>query len=232
MSEEEQMGSPLINSRYMLKLEKKILTLTKFFFPSKRVRQNKVLFGSDFHFFRTFKNGPKFNPDKLHHNEGVNVFWKITEVTQLKWKYFFFPQLQDSWQTLQKCTITLDWLAYTYLCKYKDPNTRILQVSEVLWWPPSTSAAEGHLTAGYSQRCLILMVCIQICKRWDEWALRVCPSHCLASKHCALRRPCGNLTSPINYTIKSEAFHHKSALRPFEKHVLSPGSCCGGSWKP
>lgn len=74
MSEEEQMGSPLINSRYMLKLEKKILTLTKFFFPSKRVRQNKVLFGSDFHFFRTFKNGPKFNPDKLHHNEGVKVF--------------------------------------------------------------------------------------------------------------------------------------------------------------
>lgn len=91
MSEDEQMGSPLINSRYMLKLEKKILTLTKFFFPSKRVRQNKVLFGSDSHFFRTFKNGPKFNPDKLHHNEGVKVFWKITKVTQLKWKHVFSP---------------------------------------------------------------------------------------------------------------------------------------------
>lgn len=74
MSEEEQIGTPLINSRFMLKLEKKILTLTNFFFSLKRVRQNKVLFGSNFHFFRTFKNGPKFNSDKLHHNEGVKMF--------------------------------------------------------------------------------------------------------------------------------------------------------------
>lgn len=93
------------------------------------IPKKKAIFGSTFHFnvcfvlFSLFssKSWPTFNLDKLYHNEIVKIlFWKIKEMTHLKWKYLFLPSCKspgkfykNAWVALVNCNLHISEQKYT-----------------------------------------------------------------------------------------------------------------------